>query len=495
MDNSDSDFDIVELYRHFLECLHTGNPVEFDFDELIEVYDYASDNNDGYARLHALIKGIAQYPDEPEFRERFAYYLYQQADFIGARKAIDDLPDDSFIRRLLLIAYEQGEEKQKAMLEGLIDDFGGDKLDDEQVIRLVEVCGNIQLFSWVLEAYPRLKAIALYPDTLMNEVSKMAEELDMQSEATHVLEEFASEYPFSDEAWKSLARIYYQRGDYAQADNALNYALAIDPKSYEARALQIEMKFRAGATLVELIPLLDAMIADHPNVKDIVRQKALVLFYFGHNAESARLIRDLIASEDGIVDPEVLNVLLLATKGKGVDDVLASAARRDMSGDTIFLWEDLFREDFANGYFGAAAAIAFAVTRYGNIDLVNDSLAALFMAACYFEGRFDAVANLYSLFLNRGSRLMKLIMAITYLRTAANESELQQLLLTEPESASGKVSACVDNGLDDNALSYYFGRLRSMAAGSQPLDFSVFDDFFNALISGCDSGGYKNGLV
>ena len=62
-----------ELYRRFLKSLkEPASERFFDEDELVEVFDYAGDIANDYARYEALFIGARLYPDSQALAERRA---------------------------------------------------------------------------------------------------------------------------------------------------------------------------------------------------------------------------------------------------------------------------------------------------------------------------------------------------------------------------------------------------------------------------------------
>ena len=78
-----------KLLDQFLNDLSSGaGAVFYDEDDLIEMYDYASDLGNNYARFEILMCGARLYPSSVPLAERKAFYLYQEGYLEAAKSAL-----------------------------------------------------------------------------------------------------------------------------------------------------------------------------------------------------------------------------------------------------------------------------------------------------------------------------------------------------------------------------------------------------------------------
>lgn len=265
-DFSDDQEYIENLLAAFEDAIENGETDNFDLDEILEIYDYASDAANEFVRFYALMEGLKRWPDDVELNERLAVNLYAQQDYEGAKRVIDTLPDDSRLRKMLFAAMSDDKnEELEHHLDNLIASVTEkNKLSDEETIRLVEIITNRNLFQWAERNFPTLKKSVEFPDTLMNELGTALAGKGLEEFRLKVLEEFTSDFPLLHYSWEQLADFYIENNELKKAENAVDNALAIAPENPSLLAKLARLMMGRGADKENLRKIVDKFYNDFP---------------------------------------------------------------------------------------------------------------------------------------------------------------------------------------------------------------------------------------
>lgn len=388
----DDDNYIDDLYKSFVEAIESHDSLdEFSRDELIEIYDHASDIQDGFIRLKVLNEALSQYPGDQELLERQAYLHYDLGDITAARQALDAIPGESFLKSLLAIALGSN---SKAVtipaLDNLLSAQQKDALDDEEVIRLVDIAHQLDLMEWLSDRYATIKQCAAYPDTVMNEISKTADETGHKDLAIKVLEDFTSEYPFNVEAWLCLSDLYLEHlQDPVQADQAIGYALAIDPSRYDTRIRQLGVKCHLDENPSEALELANSMLEDFPDNEAVILQKSLILLTSGREDEARATL--MAAMERNPESSQIANAIIAIAKTTELPENVRSLVAREVATDAVYVWLTYFRDHYDNERTIPAAIIASLLIENGVFDRINYEKLIRLLEAEYRAGQFADV--------------------------------------------------------------------------------------------------------
>lgn len=461
--NGDDEGYIEELYNDFLESLEGGGNADFDLDELLEIHDYANDTADGYAAFMSLAQAVNRYPDNGEAAERLALYFYLHNENNAARRQLERIPADSFIRGLLAIALNPpaAVAQTAELLDRLIEGRAPASLNDEDVIRLTDVIIDLGMEAWALRNYERLKSLAEYPDTLMNEVSRLKSEDVDPSLTLKVLNDFTSEYPFSAEAWLQLADFHTtEMPDTEQAENATNYALAIDPKSYDARTHSFDLRFDRGASAEELLATLDGLLADFPQkAEEITAQKALVLQFRSRPREAED------AARRGLLQfpRSIMLYDRLIAGGTIDDDALIAELQKVFAGleDYEYMtWVDCMKRHTDNKEFREAAIIASFLSR--RKEATADSNLQKIMESLYLGKRWDDAIAFYRLTVAVESEhrsLLRLIFMLSLKRTGRIDELRESISKLNIQEDIGRDGNRCENFIETIGVWYFIGNM------------------------------------
>ncbi len=307
--NSYSDDHRRELYERFrAELADDRRNMFFDEDDLIEVFDYATDTNDRFTALEALFIGERLFPSSQTLAERKAVFCLGLDDDTAAR-ALTQLPDDSVVKTLagLRLAHTRPEEAGP-VFDNILRSHP--ELTDEEIIQLCDTAEELGMYRWLLDHKDAIKAHNDYPQTFLYELCQIAREQDPDS-ALAILEELTMMEPFSIDFWLMTAQIHIEQGHPDKALQPLEYALAIEPGNINALMSKAhamnELNYpteQVEAILSEIIELDDALASP-------VLARALLTIQDKDDPERAmKMLRDYNDAHPG--NPQTLDIMLMA---------------------------------------------------------------------------------------------------------------------------------------------------------------------------------------
>ena len=140
----------------------------YDEDELIDIFDYASDIADDAVRAEVILMAQRLCPDSRDLAERKAMLYWSMGNDKAAAKVMKSLPSGRFLSRLTKLRIDKGKNGLTAKdLSLLIKSVKPDSLPDEEVIQLIDAAEDSEQQQWLVDNYDRLKTLAQYPETLM----------------------------------------------------------------------------------------------------------------------------------------------------------------------------------------------------------------------------------------------------------------------------------------------------------------------------------------
>lgn len=165
MEDNNNDDTRQGLYNEFeSEIVKAGNPeAYFDENDLIEIFDYASDMDNYIVKMEVLLYGARHYPGSEALATRRAWFYSSFGEMEAAAEVNSRVNNGGFLNRLLALraAGASDTPDTRAKLDEIIeatDDFG-----DEDVIQLVDYCAENNMLDWVEENRARIEANAPIP--------------------------------------------------------------------------------------------------------------------------------------------------------------------------------------------------------------------------------------------------------------------------------------------------------------------------------------------
>lgn len=461
------------LYDRFVLDLDSSNGQFYDEDDLVEIYDYAGDIGDRRVALEVLIVGARLYPSSVPLAERKAIF-YMTYDEEGARKAIDALPSDNVIGRLLKLRLDPIDKAEATtVLDSIISTAVS--LTDEEILQLTDTVADLNLDKWLSDNKSRIAALTDYPQTLYYEMMQMSLEASAPDDALATLEELTMMEPFSIDFWLAEAQVYaVQKRDPAKALAALDYALAIDPENAGALMLKAQCYNDLHYPHEQIMPLLEQVIATYPDLDAPYLAQALLLSennrdqaiecldrFMRYHSGSQQGLEVLISTADGQADQVLIERELRTNYGRAyLTDFLDTAGR--------------YRDE---GKHGAAGQLLLALQHVYGIPEEFDML----MEELFRSGRAAEAVTIYEdnigVLMTGGQRkdrfatFFYILSRIKIGRTEDLVDLVDKMILSVPIEDMSLEERLAQNGLVKQLL-----RIRSFLTSPTP-DRSLLDPF------------------
>ncbi len=382
-----------QLLERFIKEISSGvASVFYDEDELIELYDYASDIGNDYVRFEVLMCGSRLYPSSVALGERKAFFFYMEDNEEAAKSALAVLPDSSVLKQLLSLLVNHVPKNVAAQeLDKILASVK--EFEDEEVIRLVHTACILGAYSWLTDNYQAILSRCSYPQSFVFELMNEANARGDYEVVAKLSEELTLLEPFNGEFWESLAEVNITHLNKFDAGlSYLDYALAINPDSVPALLLKARALHELDKPVEEIMQVLaKAMELESDNVTP-VQYMALSLYAKGYKGEAVKVLEDYLEVHPGSID--AVESLLLMSDGKIKPGTLEPFFE-DVSEDDEKLYrpKQLFL-DMAKGFvtdkeYGPALAILDFYDR--KIGLQDES--ELLYELLYRKGKYDDVVT------------------------------------------------------------------------------------------------------
>lgn len=385
----DSEDDRKQLLDRFLAEIAQGSGnAFFDEDDLVEMYDYASDTNDDYARMELLLCASRLYPTSEAMGERKAYFYYELGNDAAARAAAAQLPESSVLRRLLMLLLDRPDAKTAVReLDNIVDTT--DDFEDEWVIQLVDTASDLGLYDWLKRRFDDIKKRSSYPQSFIYELIGTAELGEDYKLAESLAEELTLLEPFNGEFWEMLADIRISHlNEFEKGLSDIDYALAINPGSVKALLLKARALFELDRPTEEILPALNAAVDAAPDDAAPVHYLAMTLFSRGYVMEAINALEDF--RKDNPAESTTLEYLTLLCKGHVPDEMLEPIFA---AGDTpqAAHWVNIARRFADDGENEAAMTALKAYARH--YELKDDT--EFYFEMLYRTRRYTEIIELW----------------------------------------------------------------------------------------------------
>lgn len=258
-----------ELCQRFRESL--SKPISerfYDEDELVELFDYAGDLGDDYLRMEVLLSGARLYPDSEALRTRRAIF-YGTFEGDTQAKFFQDNTGEGPMWDILRLPYS---DVAQAELPGefskVLEKY--DSLDDEEIIQLVGAAEVVQMYDWLQENLAAIEARTSFPQTLYYEMGVVAEQLSRYDKAAEMFERLTDLDPSNAEYWFLLAQNYTRIERNEDALNAIEFALALQPKNVQMRALRASIFIKLKQSMPLALKELEDIRAEFPDDPELL---------------------------------------------------------------------------------------------------------------------------------------------------------------------------------------------------------------------------------
>lgn len=221
-----------ELYRNFLKSLkEPATERFFDEDELVEIFDYAGDIADDYARAEVLFCGARLYPESIPLKERRAllYFDLEDAekdlkDGSAAAFVADNADHTSMLFDIVRLEANRPADAAAA-LDFLMDQYPS--FSDEETIRFVDLAFDLDQYDWVKKRMPELRKKANFLPALLYEVLQEADDNGDDETVAALAEELIEAEPFAIAYWAILFRAQARMGKEEEARQTFDTARAL----------------------------------------------------------------------------------------------------------------------------------------------------------------------------------------------------------------------------------------------------------------------------
>lgn len=404
MYNNSYDDEVAALYSEFTASLRNGKDLnQYSVDDLIAIYDYAYDHNDEYVKTEILFVASRRYPKDRELSERKAMYYIDMGEKEAARNVALQLPDSSFIKRIVLLEVSGIADGNKAgAMENLLANIRLCSLEDEDVIQLVRLLVDLDCLDWAKENLERLKRLCRYPDTLLYELAHVLNDAADFVCARSLAQELTLIDAFNVDFWTFLAEIDIdQLGDWDDGEQALEYALAIDPLSRKALMLKARLLMERDGCSQKVVDLFSEVLDGNSCDSEALYLRAAVLADMG---ERDKAVEDLDRCLELGYDVRATIEMLLYVKNGALDDYEKMYLRRllaDGMEESVALW--------ALGELAAHRLVSAEniILAYAENNILSDRLFIMLLEILYrhgsyadivalFEQRYDCISDSYA---------------------------------------------------------------------------------------------------
>ncbi len=360
----------IRLCERFRQSL--AKPVSerfFDEDELVDLFDYAGDLADDYLKMEVLLCGARLYPDSEMLRERRAIF-YSTFSTDATLKYLDDnAQETSPLWEIMRIRARapQGQDAERAIEYFL---GGVDKLNDEEMIQLVELASQLGIYDWLIKKDSVLREKCEYLPIFLYEMAVVSELNHNYDRAVAYLEELTEAEPFNAYYWYMLAQDYDLLDQRQKAFTALDYSLAIDPEGKEAMQMRARFLLADESTQDQAAEVIKNLAKKYPDDADVQRVCALFNLAAGNLAQSRETMRHCLDLFPG--DRGVLSDALAAGVGDLSDILDRFYHATDETDEATWLdWADDLR---AYRYVAEARSVIEAYIRNSKQPLTDSSV-------------------------------------------------------------------------------------------------------------------------
>ncbi len=291
MDSHQEDY-IKGLYIQFHDESKNGNPSaeSYSVEELLDIFDYASDMGDNYTQLMVLLKSQVEYPDNPELQGRRAIFLTFSTGGTILTQDFSDRNDDKSALWRIMRMYNGRPDSDTVRRE--LDEIlhSPEQLDDETVIRLVDLLFDLDMLDWLIDNLDVLKTKVQYLETLLHEAAQECISHERTEHAIVLLSELTDIEPFDPLYWRMLASQYVVVDSFKDALKAVDYALAIDGKDIATQMLKAQIVFDLYSDHGDAVNIMERLYRKNPQESGVAFLLAQMLTLVGRTDESRQII-------------------------------------------------------------------------------------------------------------------------------------------------------------------------------------------------------------
>lgn len=380
-----------DLYEEFeSEVVKNGNTEAFfDENDLIEIFDYASDYDNYIVKMEVLLYGAVHYPKSEALATRRAWLYYSFGDVETTSELNKRVNSGGVLNRLLDLRARNSnlsmsrEDLEMAFMEILADT---DDFQDEEIIQFTDYAMETGLSEWLASNKELIQGKCSYPQTFLYEFADRSEENEDLATAARLFEELTMLEPFTLDFWLRLATVQLNRDDYEGALSSAEYALAIDPNSMMGMRIKGASLYRLERSHDAVAAIYSKIVASNEAEDTDVSTLAAALMECGRQEEAVEMLTKYLAEH--LNSRLAIDVLLVIDRKKAEPYVRSTISSGFISEKDAIEWA---RGHVVHGQFASAALVCLI---YDEIKGIENDVPFL-MEVCYFGLRFDDVVRVY----------------------------------------------------------------------------------------------------
>lgn len=380
--------DRQDLYAEFeSEVVKHGNQEAFfDENDLIEIFDYASDLDNSIVKMEVLIYGAIHYPKSEPLATRRAWFYSSFGDFETATEINNRVTNGGVLNQVLdlRVSLPADSPEIEPRLEQIIADT--DDFDDEGIIQLVDFCMESGKEEWLTKNKERIQSKCSYPQTFLYEYADRCEEQGNLKQAANMFEELTMLEPFTLDFWQRLATVQINMEDYESALSSADYALAIDPSAIMAARIKGAALYRLERDMKTVADLYTKVLKSPEAEDSDASTLAAALVELNRHDEAIALLKEYIPTH---YNPRTaINVLMVLDLPAALPYLESVIRDTVMTENEVLDWakEHVDREQYM------AASTILLVYQQLHGFLLGFEFA---LEVCYYAGRYHDIIDLY----------------------------------------------------------------------------------------------------
>lgn len=392
MEDNNNDDTRQGLYDEFeSEIVKAHNPeAYFDENDLVEIFDYASDMDNYIVKMEVLLYGARHYPDSQSLATRRAWFYSSLGEMDAAADVNSRVTNGGFLNKLLTLrALGQTDSPElRARLVEIVDE--SDELLDEDLIQLVDYCAENSMLDWVGENRKRIEAKCTYTPTFIYEYADRAEDAGDAATAQALFEELTMMEPFTVDFWMRLAKVQTDREMDSEALSSVEYALAVDSAYPDALRLKGKLLFRMGHDMEQVTEVFRKVL-DSPEATDNDWAiYAASLHELGRSFEAVKILEEVLRTNP--LAQSAVDVMMGIDFERAMPYILNIASKVSLTPETITAWA---REHISNGHVDEAVNLVSLFSRHFRSTASLGFLAQLYYITRRYNDLINVVRDVY----------------------------------------------------------------------------------------------------
>lgn len=390
MDEKDERQELTDRFRREIRAGH--DKAFFTEGELIEIYDYANDNEDEFIMLEVLYHAASHYPHSEALSVRRAYHAYYAGtDGNIVLRMMRHIPEDNILANILTARVkEPSGAEAEADLDRILASV--EKFEDEEIIQLVDLAADLNCYDWLKANHERILAKLTYVPTYLYELGEVFYEKGDYDSAIRYLEELTNIDPFNPSFWNRLTDAAGMKGDFEKALQSVEFSLAVKPDSSAARYLKAQALFALKRDPDEIVRLIDdSAIKDAMEVGNTRPLQLLASTYSWLLKQNDKALELLLKANDSFpADRDIINALMQLQ----IDDISQRLERfrqlhPEAEGDAWVKWSRDLAQPDSNC---SPLMIAQVLETYFRHNLTEAGAEQMFLML-YLTRQFDKVVE------------------------------------------------------------------------------------------------------